>query len=57
MTKTMQDVDTSPDLKRLLTEGLMSYFRDTPYQLEGPEEIQHLALHWFVFMYIVSPSI
>jgi ribonuclease HI len=44
MTKTMQGVDTSPDLKRLLTEGLMSYFHDTPYQLEGPEEIQHLAL-------------
>jgi hypothetical protein len=41
----MQGVDNSPDLKRLLTEGLMSYFHDTPYQLEeGPEEIQHLAL-------------
>jgi hypothetical protein len=46
MTKTMQGVDTSPDLKRLqtLTEGLMSYFHDTPYQFEGPEDIQHLAL-------------
>jgi hypothetical protein len=37
MTKTMQGIDTSPDLKHLLTEGLMSYFNDTPYQLEGAE--------------------
>ncbi len=38
-------LDTSPDLKRHLTEGSMSYFYDTPYyQSESPDEIQHLAL-------------
>jgi hypothetical protein len=44
MKKTMQGVDTSPDLIRLLTEGMLSYFHDIPYQLEGTDEIQQLAL-------------
>jgi hypothetical protein len=44
ITKTLQGIDTSPDLKRLPTQGLTSYLHDAPYQLEGAEEIQHLAL-------------
>jgi hypothetical protein len=51
----MHGLDTSPDLMRLKTEGLMSYFHDSAYQLEGAEEIQRLApeqekLGWHQFL-------
>jgi hypothetical protein len=42
--ETLQELDTSPDLIRLLLEGLMFYFHDTADQLKGTKEIDRLAL-------------